>query len=58
MAKKRKLNSKNPKYLEKVSKGTETNQEKRLMCNASVRDMNGNIVEGVVVPVCGIFGQD
>ena len=56
--KKRKLNSKNPKYLEKVTDKVETNQEKKLMCNASVRDMNGNIVEGVVVPVCGIFGQD
>ena len=56
--KKRKLNSKNPKYLEKVTDKVETNQEKRLMCNASVRDMNGNIVGGITVPVYGIFGQD
>jgi len=58
MAKKRKLNSKNPKYLEKVSNEVETNQEKRLMCNAPVRDVNGNIVKGVVAPVYGVFGQD
>ena len=54
MAKKRKLNSKNPRYSE-VDNNTPTVLEKKLMCNAKVRDANGNIVEGVTVPVNGVW---
>ena len=56
--KKRKLNSKNPKYLEKVGNKVETNQEKRFICNTPVRDVSGNVVKGVTVPTYVVFGQD
>ena len=55
MAKKTKLNSKNPKYRTVVTDNSHTTKERKLMCNAKVRDVNGNIVEGVTVPVYGIW---
>ncbi len=58
MAKKRKLNSNNPKYLVASKDNSPVVKEKRLMCNAKVRDLNGNIVEGKTVPVHGIWYEN
>ena len=56
--KKRKLNSKNPKYFVKTSNDEPKIKEKRLMCNAKVRDVNGNVVEGTTIPVYGIWYEN
>tara|TARA_R110000851_G_scaffold52814_1_gene125628 strand:+ start:1164 stop:1346 length:183 start_codon:yes stop_codon:yes gene_type:complete len=53
--KKRKLGSKNPKYMVKVNDNSPVVKEKKLMCNAKVRDVNGNIVEGTTIPVYGVW---
>ena len=53
--KKRKLGSKNPKYMVEVKDNSPTVRERKLMCNAKVRDANGNVVEGVTVPVYAIW---
>ena len=58
MAKKRKLNSKNPKYWAKTKDDSPTIKEKKLMCNAKVRDVNGKIVEGATIPVYGVWYED
>jgi len=55
MAKKTKLNSKNPKYWVVAKNSSPIVKEKKLMCNAKVRDTNGNVVEGTTVPVYGIW---
>ena len=47
MAKKRKLNSKNPKYWAKDKVDGPTIKEKRLMCNIPVRNNNGDLIEGI-----------
>ena len=44
--KKRKLGSKNPKYMVEVNDNSPVVKEKKLMCNAKVRDINGKIIEG------------
>ena len=44
MAKKRKLNSNNPRY-NKAEDNAPKVLKKKLMCNAKVRDVNGNVVE-------------
>ena len=53
--KKRKPGSKNPKYLVEVNDNSPVVKEKKLMCNAKVRDVNGNIVEGTTIPVYGVW---
>ena len=53
--KKRKLGSKNPKYMVEQNTNVPSLEKKMLMCKAKVRDVNGNIVEGVTVPVHGVW---
>ena len=33
-------------------------KKKRLMCNAKVRDVNGNVVEGTTIPVYGVWYEN
>ena len=33
-------------------------KEKKLMCNAKVRDVNGNVVEGTTIPVYGVWYEN
>ena len=56
--KKRKLNSKNPKYFVAAKDDSPTVKEKKLMCNVPVRDTNGNIIEGTTIPVYGAWYED
>ena len=58
MAKKRKLNSKNPRYQAITADNSPKIKEKRLMCNAQVRNVNGDIVEGATIPVYGVWYED
>ena len=58
MAKKRKLNSRNPKYMNKVEDKSPNIKEKRLLCNVPVRNVNGDIVEGKTIPAYGIWCED
>jgi hypothetical protein len=58
MPKKRKLNSKNPKYAESITSNESVVKERKLMCNAKVRDLNGNVVQGKTVPVYGVWFED
>jgi hypothetical protein len=58
MAKKRKLNSKNPKYWTKAKVDEPTIKEKRLMCNIPVRNSNGDLIEGKTIPMYGIWYED
>jgi len=53
--KKRKLGSKNPKYMVEQDTNAPVTEKKILMCNAKVRDANGNVVEGITVPVHGVW---
>jgi len=57
MAKKTKLNSKNPKYWAKKVDTTTQNKEKKLLCNVPVRDINGELIEGTTIPVYGIWDE-
>ena len=45
MSKKRKLNSKNPIYQVITKDDSPVVKEKKLMCNAPVRNTNGDIIE-------------
>ena len=56
--KKRKLGSKNPKYMVKVNDNSPVVKEKKLMCNAKVRDVNGNVVQGTTIPVYGVWYEN
>jgi|TARA_R100000544_G_C2167563_1_gene30656 hypothetical protein len=56
--KKRKLGSKNPKYMVVSTDNSPVIKEKKLMCNAKVRDVNGNVVEGTTIPVYGIWYEN
>ena len=58
MAKKRKLNSKNPKYWTKTKVDGPQIKEKRLMCNIPVRNANGELVEGKTIPMYGVWYED
>lgn len=58
MAKKRKLNSKNPKYLTKIKTEGPTIKEKRLMCNVPVRNSNGELIEGKTIPMYGVWYEE
>ncbi len=55
MAKKRKLNSKNPKYWPTVKEDTHEIKEKRLLCNVQVRNWEGKAIEGKTIPVYGVW---
>tara|TARA_R110001592_G_scaffold59142_1_gene179339 strand:+ start:118 stop:351 length:234 start_codon:yes stop_codon:yes gene_type:complete len=57
MAKKRKLNSNNPMY-SKVDSNEPKVLEKKLMCNAQVRDASGNAIEGKTIPVYGVWYEN
>ena len=56
--KKRKLGSKNPKHMVVSTDNSPVIKEKKLMCNAKVRDVNGNVVEGTTIPVYGIWYEN
>ena len=56
--KKRKLGSKNPKYMVKVNDNSPVVKEKKLMCNAPVRNSNGELIEGKTIPVYGVWYKD
>jgi|TARA_R110000744_G_scaffold133532_1_gene241952 hypothetical protein len=56
--KKRKLGSKNPKYMVKVNDNSPVVKEKKLMCNAPVRNVNGELVEGTTIPVYGVWYEN
>tara|TARA_R110001606_G_scaffold151732_1_gene292319 strand:- start:12 stop:191 length:180 start_codon:yes stop_codon:yes gene_type:complete len=56
--KKRKLGSKNPKYMVVSTDNSPVIKEKKLMCNAKVRDVNGNVVEGTTIPVYGVWYEN
>ena len=58
MAKKRKLNSKNPRYTIESIDNSPKVKEKRLMCNAPVRNVNGDLVEGTTIPVYGVWYEN
>jgi len=55
MAKKRKLNSRNPKYMTAKKKDGPKIKEKRLMCDAPVRNTNGDIIQGKTIPIYGVW---
>ena len=58
MAKKRKLNSKNPKYWSTAKSEGPTIKKKVLMCNVPVRDVNKEIIPGKTVPMHGIWYEN
>ena len=58
MAKKRKLNSKNPKYSIETTTNTPKVKERKLLCNAGVRNVNGDLVEGKTIPVYGVWYEN
>lgn len=58
MAKKRKLNSKNPKYQLETQDNTPKIKKKVLMCNIPVRDEKKELVKGKTVPMYGIWYED
>ena len=51
MAKKIKLNSKNPKYFTQNVDNESESVIKKLMCNAPIRNVSGEIVSDKTVPV-------
>ena len=58
MAKKRKLNSRNPKYMTQEKKDGPKIKEKKLMCNIPVRNSNGDIIEGKTIPMYGVWYEN
>tara|TARA_R110000824_G_scaffold120762_6_gene276433 strand:+ start:1313 stop:1486 length:174 start_codon:yes stop_codon:yes gene_type:complete len=56
--KKRKLNSKNPRYFVATKDDSPVVKEKKLMCNIPVRNTNGDIIEGKTIPVYGVWYED
>jgi hypothetical protein len=58
MAKKRKLNSKNPRYQAKTADNSPTVKEKKLLCNVPIRNSNGDIVEGKTIPMYGVWYEN
>ena len=58
MAKKRKLNSKNPKYWEKTKDDSPTIKEKKLMCNIPLRNSNGELIKGKTIPMYGVWYEE
>jgi hypothetical protein len=58
MAKKTKLNSKNPKYWGKKQDNSPTVKERKLMCNVPVRNVSGELIEGHTIPVYGVWYEN
>ena len=58
MAKKRKLNSKNPKYANKSIDTGPKIKERKLMCNVPVRNSNGELIEGKTIPMYGVWYEE
>jgi len=58
MPKKRKLNSKNPKYMTQEKKEGPKIKERRLLCDVPVRNSNGEVVEGKTIPIYGVWYED
>tara|TARA_R100000664_G_C2757962_1_gene146547 strand:- start:639 stop:821 length:183 start_codon:yes stop_codon:yes gene_type:complete len=58
MAKKRKLNSKNPKYMQETQDNKPKIKERRLLCNVPIRNLNKEIVEGRTAAMYGIWYED
>ena len=55
MSKKRKLNSKNPRYMDKSLLNEKPIKEKKFMGNAKVRNINGNIVPEVTCAIHAVW---
>ena len=55
MTKKRKLNSKNPKYWDKSLLNEKPIKIKKLICNAPIRDSSKNIVPNKTAAIYGIW---
>ena len=53
--KKRKLNSKNPKYMDKSLLKEQKIKVKKFGCNAPIRDSSGNVVTNKTAEVNGIW---
>ena len=58
MAKKRKLNSKNPKYQAKTADNSKKIKKREHFCDIPVRNTNGDIVEGTTIPMYGVWYED
>ena len=58
MSKKRKLNSKNPKYADATNSKEKVIKGRKFMCNAKVRDIKGDVVKGVTTAVHAIWCED
>jgi len=58
MAKKRKLNSRNPKYMTQEKKDGPKIKEKKLICNIPVRNSNRDIIEGKTIPMYGVWYEN
>jgi hypothetical protein len=58
MAKKRKLNSRNPKYHTMSTDNSPKIKEKKLMCNIPVRNSNGEIIKDKTIPMYGVWYED
>jgi len=58
MSKKRKLNSNNPKYKKVENSNVLVIEDRRFMCNAKVRDIKGDVVKGVTIPVHSVWYKD
>ena len=55
MTKKRKLNSQNPKYMDKSLLNDKPIKEKKFMGNAKIRNINGDIVPGVTCAIHAVW---
>ena len=55
MTKKKKLNSKNPKYWDKSKLNERKIIKKVLLCNAPVRNYNKQIVPNKTIPIHGVW---
>ncbi len=58
MAKKRKLNSKNPKYQVKTADNSKKIKKREHFCDIPVRNTNGEIVKDVTIPMYGVWYED
>ena len=57
MAKKRKLNSKNPKYGQIAKENTEIIKKRIHLCDAPIRDITGKKT-GKIAPIYAVFYED
>ena len=58
MAKKRKLNSNNPKYWTTEKTNEPVIKKKVLMCNVPIRNTNKELVPGKTVPMYGVWYEN